>query len=76
MVGTRGEKKGVARIREVKYAGMIRGQVIILNRTVRVGFKENRFKDLTKIKELAIWVIRKSFAGPGNSQNEGLVDKE
>jgi len=67
VVGTRGEKKGVARIREINYADMIRGQVIILNRIVRVRFKENRFKDLRKIKELAIWVIRKSSAGRGNS---------
>lgn len=38
MVGTGEEKKGVARVREVRYAG-IRGQVIMLNRVVMVGVR-------------------------------------
>lgn len=32
VVGTMEERKGVARVREVRYAGMVRGPVIIVNR--------------------------------------------
>lgn len=58
-----GRKKGVARVTEVMYAGM-RGQILTLNSPVRVGLRENRFKDLKEINTLVLWVIRRKLSRP------------